>query len=195
MRTTAKTYLRQLQALMPQGRAWPIEDSAALSQLLGGFSDTLSRNHNRAADLIDEADPRTTVELIADWERVCRLPDGCSVLSGATLGERRAAVVAKITARGGQSRAFFVGLAAALGYAISIDEHRPFTCESACDDPLNDDPWRHAWTVKAPATTVRDFTCDSPCNEPLAVWGNAALECAINSLKPAHTHAIFGYGG
>ena len=77
MRTTFEQYLRHLQALMPQGRAWPTEDGAALTRLLAGFSGGLSRNHNRAVDLIDEADPCTTVELLTDWERVCGLPDGC----------------------------------------------------------------------------------------------------------------------
>ena len=195
MRSTLEQYHRQLRALMPRGRAWPTEDGAALTRLLAGFSGGLSRNHNRAVDLIDEADPRTTVELLTDWERVCGLPDGCSAVGAGTLTERRNAVVAKITSQGGQSRQFFIGLASSLGYSVAIDEFNPFTCDSECEDPCCDEPWRHAWRVNAPEVTVREFTCDSPCEEPLASWGNRVLECAIGRLKPAHTHVMFGYGG
>lgn len=195
MRATLEQYLRNLQSLMPQGRAWPTGDGASLTQLLAGFSGGLSRAHNRAVDLIDEADPRTAIELLTDWERICGLPDDCAAVGGGTLAERRDAVVAKISARGGQSRQFFIDLADRLGYPVTIDEFQPFTCDSECEDPCCDEPWRLAWRVNAPETMVREFTCDSPCEEALATWGNEVLECAISRLKPAHTHVIFGYGG
>jgi uncharacterized protein YmfQ (DUF2313 family) len=195
MRATINQYLRNLQTLLPQGRAWPTEAGAVLTKLLGGVAAGLARVHNRALDLVEEADPRTTVELITDWERICDLPDDCAPAGGGTLAERRDAVVARITARGGQSRAFFIELAARLGYEITIDEFHPFTCDSSCDDPVNDEEWWFAWRVNAPEETVREFTCDSPCDEPLATWGNELLECNLSRLKPAHTTPIFAYGG
>lgn len=195
MRATVDQYRRNLQALLPQGRAWPTDKEAVLTKLLDGIAAGLARVHNRGIDLVAEADPRTTVELITDWERVCGLPDDCAPAGGGTLAERRAAVVARITARGGQSRPFFIDLAARLGYAVTIDEFRPFTCDSSCDDAVNDEEWWHVWRVNAPETTVREFTCDSPCDEPLATWGNEILECNLGRLKPGQTHLIFGYGG
>lgn len=197
MRTTLEQYLRHLQALMPRGRAWPTEDGAALTQLLAGFSGGLSRNHNRAVDLIDEADPRTTIELLGEWERICGLPDGCSASGAATLAERRDAVVAKITGRGGQSRQYFIDLAGALGYAVSITEHGPFLAGiSTAGDPVNIEAWRFVFTVHAATATVRDFRAGaSAAGEPLRTWGNTALECAITANKPAHTNVIFAYGG
>ncbi len=195
MRATIEHYHRHLQALMPRGRAWPTEQGALLIRLLGGFAGGLSRHHNRAVDLIDEADPRTTVELLTDWERICGLPDGCLSLQDTTVDRRRSAVVAKITARGGQSRQFFISLAAGLGYAVTIDEFKPFTCESRCEDPCYDEKWASAWRINAPKVTVQEFNCESPCEEPLRNWGNKILECAIKPLNPAHTHVIFGYGG
>lgn len=131
---------------------------------------------------------------LADWERVLGLPDECAGGLGQTLAERTAAAVAKIRERGGQSREYFIGVAAALGYAITIEEHDAYTCETACDQPLHDEDWRYAWTVRAPETTVREYTCESSCADPLASWGNALLECVLNRLKPAHTHLIFAYG-
>ncbi len=132
---------------------------------------------------------------LTDWERVLGLPDECAGGLAQTMGERMAAAVAKVRERGGQSRSYFVGVAAALGYAITIQEHDAFTCETACDQPICDEDWRYAWTVRAPETTIREFSCDSACTDPLASWGNALLECVINRLKPAHTHVIFSYGG
>ena len=193
MRATVDLYRRHLQALMPRGRAWPTADGATLTRLLGGLAGGLARAHARALELIDEADPRTATELLPDRERLCGLPDCCAPAGGGTLAERRDAVMAKITARGGQSRAFFVDLAARFGYAISIDEFQPFTCESPCEDPIRDAPWRFAWRVNAPETTIRESSCDSPCEEPLRTWGNAVLECEISRRAPAHTHVLFAY--
>ncbi len=131
---------------------------------------------------------------LADWERVLGLPDTCAGGYGQTQAERLAAALSKIQQRGGQSRAYFIGVAAALGYAITIEEHPVFTCASGCDQAICDEPWRFVWTVRAPQTTIREFTCQSGCADPLASWGNELLECVINRLKPAHTHVIFAYG-
>lgn len=132
---------------------------------------------------------------LTDWERVLGLPDECAGGLGQTITERIAAAIAKIRARGGQDRQYFIGVAAGLGYVVTIEEFGVYTCDSPCDDAICDEPWRYAWAVHAPETTVREFTCDSPCRDPLASWGNTQLECVFNRLKPAHTHLIFAYGG
>lgn len=131
---------------------------------------------------------------LTDWERVLGLPDECAGGLGQTLAERMAAAVAKVQERGGQSREYFIGVAAALGYAITIEEHDAYSCISACNEPICDEAWRYAWVVRAPETTVRWFTCVSGCSDPLSSWGNLLLECVLNRLKPAHTHLIFAYG-
>lgn len=155
----------------------------------------LDAAHASAATVLEAISPAGANGLwLADWERVLGLPDTCAGGYGQTQAERLAAAMAKIQARGGQSRAFFIGLAAALGYVITIEEHDAYTCESGCDEPIQDELWRFAWTVRAPETTIREFTCDSGCADPLASWGNALLECVINRFKPAHTHVIYAYG-
>lgn len=192
---TANEYLAQLQALLPQGPAWPREANAALTQLLAAWADELARVDGRAADLIEEADPRTTAELLADWERVAGLPDACVAAYGITqtTAQRRAALVAKLTTIGGQNAAYFIALAARLGYTITITEYKTFTVRSKVNDPINDLPWRFVFTVNAPLNTVRRFTVRSAVNEPLAEWGNELLECVIARLKPTHTHVLFAY--
>jgi uncharacterized protein YmfQ (DUF2313 family) len=195
MALTAADYLVQLQALLPQGFAWPRQADAALTKLLLAWADEMARIDDRAADLVEEADPRTTADLLADRERVAGLPDACvEALAGTqTTAQRRAALVAKLTTIGGQSAAYYIALAASLGYTITITEYKTFTVRSKVNDPLNDLPWRFVFTVNAPLNMVRRFTVRSSVNEPLAAWGNDLLECVISRLKPAHTHVLFAY--
>ena len=189
---TEDAYLSQLQALLPPGAAWTREPDAVLTRLLAALACELARVDGRADVLLAECDPRLAIELITDWERVAGLPDTCTGPL-ATLDERRAAVHARITSAGGQSRAYFIGLAAAVGYAVTITEFRPWTCEDPCDGPIYDDTWAHTWRVDAPETSIRVATCESPVDEPLRSWGNTLLECVVSRFAPAHTVLHFGY--
>ncbi|MEW5727711.1 MAG: putative phage tail protein [Pseudomonadota bacterium] len=193
MRATSDQYLSQLMALLPPGAAWPRDPDTLRARLLGAVAEQLAGAHNRLLDLIEEADPRTTQELLTDWERVCGLPDACTG-QAETTSERRDRVVARMTARGGQSPAYFTALAAALGYQVTIEECWPLACDDASDGCLNPWPWPLTWFVHAPESTVRLMTCDGAADEPLADWGNQALECTIRRWAPAHTTPIFAYG-
>lgn len=196
MALTAADYQAQLAALLPGGFAWPREADAVLARLLLAWADELARVDGRAADLLDEAAPRTTAELLADWERVAGLPDSCVAAQGIsqTTGQRRAALVAKITSAGGQSVAYFVALAASLGYAITISEFSPFVAGSVAGASLTNGAWAYAWTVNAPLTSISEFTAGSAsAGDPLRAWGNELLECVLSRLAPAHTHALFAY--
>ncbi|MBU1041582.1 MAG: DUF2313 domain-containing protein [Proteobacteria bacterium] len=169
---------------------------AVLTASIEAEGAALDRAHTLASYVLEAISPAGAGGLwLADWERVLGLPDGCAGGLSQTMAERIAAAMSKMRERGGQSRAYFIGVAAALGYAVTIEEHDAFTCETPCDQPLHDEDWRYAWTVRAPETTIREFSCDSCCTDPLASWGNALLECVINRLKPAHTHVIYSYGG
>ncbi len=198
MGLTATDYLAQLQALLPQGPAWPRDAEAELTRLLTAWADELARVDGRAADLVEEADPRTTAELLADWERVAGLPDACvEALAGTqTTAQRRAALVAKLTTIGGQSAAYYIALAASLGYAITVTEFAPFQAgHSAAGDPITNDEWVYVWQVNAPEESIVVFAAGRSCaGEPLRGWGNELLECVITRLKPAHTHVLFSYG-
>ena len=149
----------------------------------------------RAQSLLAEMMPNTSTELLTDWERVLGLPDPC-VGELTTLQERRAAVVAKYVERGGQSRAYFIEIAARLGYETSITEFGLFQVGiSAVGDALNGDDWLYSWLVSAPEETIREFAVgESAVSDPLRSWGNELLECVIRKLKPAHTEVLFNYG-
>lgn len=195
MALTDTDYLRQLQALLPLGPAWPKDDDATLTRLLQALAGELARVDGRVWQLAEEADPRTTGELFADWERVAGLPDACAEAFGGvqTQAQRRAALVAKLVTLGGQSPAYYIGLAAALGYAITVTEFSPFTVVSRVNSPIYGTAWRFAWQVNAALNTVRKFKVSDTVADPLAVWGNALLECVINRLKPAHSTVLFSY--
>lgn len=192
---TETDYLRQLQALLPPGPAWPKDDDATLTRLLGALAAELARVDGRAQQLVEEADPRTVAELFADWERVAGLPDTCAQAFGVdqTMAQRRTALVGRLTPLGGQSPAYFIGLAAALGYAITITEFRAHCVNDDVEQPLYDSAWNFAWQVNAALNTVTAITVDSTVEDPLSAWGNALLECVMKRLKPAQTTVLFSY--
>lgn len=195
MGLSAADYLAQLQALLPQGPAWPRDATATLTKHLAALSEELARVDRRAGDLIAEADPRTTYELLADLERVAGLPDPCSP-AGASIEERRLSLVQRLTMIGGASAAYFIALAKSLGYpGAGVTEFRPMTCVSHCDESLNPAPiWTHVWQLDLPAARITAMTCASACTDSLRNWGDATIECVVRRLKPAHTHVIFTYG-
>ena len=139
--------------------------------------------------LLDEADPRTTLELLADWERVCGLPDPCSG-QAATIAERRAQVVARLTATGGQSVAYFETLALALGFVITIVERRArFHGRRHHGSAYGGPEMQFIWEVHLPPELVhRRHHGQGYHGEPYASWGADALKCLLARLKPAHTH-------
>jgi uncharacterized protein YmfQ (DUF2313 family) len=191
----AAGYLSHLQALLPTGAAFTREPDAALTRLLTALAAELCRVDARGDDLIAEADPRTAVELLTDWERITGLPDTCMGQPD-TVAARRAFILSRLTGIGGQSRAYFIDLAAAIGFTVTIAEFRPFTAGSLAGDPVTNGEWIFAWQVNAPETTVLyHFFAGSSAGEALRSWGNELLECVIERLKPAHTHLIFTYGG
>ena len=192
MAVSPEAYARQLQALLPQGPAWLLEPLSGWSRLLRGLAEELARVDSRAGAVLDETDPRTTLELFTEWERVLGLPDPC-VIGEQPLEQRRGAIIAKLTGRGGQSPAYFIGVAAALGFSINITEYSPYDVEDDVDTAIYGDAWAYTWQVGAPLQSVIEMTVKSPVTDPLAAWNNAPLECVLLRLKPAHTHLTFAY--
>lgn len=191
-------YTQQLMALLPRGQAWPRQAGTLLHRLLSAIGIEFARIDARADDIVNEADARTTLEMMQDWERVLGLPDECTGPAD-TLQDRRNRVVQKLTTIGGQSKAFFIELAAALGYDIEITEFRPFICGlSHCGENLNGGhDCRFNWRVTVPGPRATRFrTGSSQCGEKLLTIAHAEdLECVMSRLKPAHSNLIFDYQG
>ncbi len=191
---TSADYLSPLQKLLPNGAAWPTAADTALTRLLNAFADELARVDARAFDLVEEADPRTTAEMLSDWESAFGLPDPCTSTPDTT-AERLIALAAKVTSVGGSSPRFYIDLAESLGYTITITEFDPFVAGSKAGDAITNGDWAYAWQSNAAATAITAFSAGAGvAGDPLRDWGNALLECALTRLKPAHTHVNFQYG-
>jgi uncharacterized protein YmfQ (DUF2313 family) len=124
-------------------------------------------------------------------------------------------LVARIAFAGGQSRPWFIGYAAKIGYAIDIIERAPFMCGvsrlggtvgETPDNPL----WprwelgpaslRSWWTVKLTVSRLAWFRCGGGGGQlgvdPMLTIGLATdLECVFRRYKPAHTVLTFDYSG
>ncbi len=173
-RLTSTEYRDQLAQLLPRGKLWERVLDGRLGQVLHALADELARVHDRGQDVIEEADPRTTDELLADWERVTGLE------GEGTDAERRAVVWAHLTARGGQSAAYFAAIAASLGLEVTIETVLPFRCDrSTVGTPLYDDGWAFVWWVTGPAATSAAL--------------RAQLEAIFEQHKPAHTIVHFAW--
>jgi len=195
MGLTSADYLQQLQALLPPGPAWASDEASFTTHLFDGLAQELARVDGRALQLVEEADPRTVAELFADWERVAGLPDACAEAFGGdqSVAQRRSALIGRLTTLGGQSAAYFIGLAAALGYAITITEFCEHSVNDDVEQPIYGPAWNFAWQVNAALNTVTEFTVDSTVDDALAAWGNSLLECVIKRLAPAHSTVLFSY--
>ena len=190
---SATDYLWQFQRLLPRGRIWQRGWGTLQAEHLLTLMPTWARLHARAGDVIWETFPCTvSAEMLPEWEATLGLPD-CEPLD--TIQQRQAAVCAKFAMRGGQSIDYFVELAAAHGYKITITTYSAFRVDiNRADEPLYGGAWDYAWTVTSELNTYVYFRADaSHADEPLVAWGNEQLECLIRMYAPAHTIPMFEY--
>lgn len=212
IRRSGDDYAQVISDLLPPGKAWPREPDHVLMKLVSGLGQIWGAADGRAADLLEtESDPRATIEMLDSWETAWGLPDPC-VAEPLTIDDRRNALVNKMTSQGGQSRAFFIAAAAAIGYTITITEYSPFMCGiSQCGDtrptgaPGERYRWeigpiemRFYWTVYVGAPRLSWFRVGSGqvgVDPHLRIGLATDLQCILQRWKPAHTQAIFNYSG
>lgn len=171
-------------------------NAVLLSAELNAEGQALDAAQFSADQLLLEADPRTTTQLFADWERVFGLPDiCCGTEIATTLAQRRVRLIDKNSSEGGQSRPFFLDLAAKLGYTdTSITEFRPMTCDSPCDSAVYGPDWLFAWQMNVgDYIAIHTMSCSDPCDSPLRSWQASELQCRLNQLKPAHTTVLMNW--
>ncbi len=179
-----RPYARALKLLLPRGPVWLLESGSKIDRLLFALGDEFKRLVDRAAELIEETDPRTATETLEDWERFLGLPDDIITTIPATDAERRIAITQKLISIGGQSRAYFIQVAAACGYTVTIDDSgggsvlRSGTARSG--DALGNVGNAFEWEVIVSAESASALT-------------HTQFEAVINRLKPAHTTVVFDY--
>jgi uncharacterized protein YmfQ (DUF2313 family) len=175
------SYAEALENLLPRGPAWVFATTSEMYALLRGLSYSYLRAYQRGLDLLEEFDPRTTVDMLEDWERVLELP-GTNPNPPTSLENRRGAVLAKLRGYGDPTPAYYTALAEAIGYYITIisTPYDPFVAGSLTGLPLTSDEWVYVWDVYC---WEAELTVD---NTP---W----LEWTLDSLKPDHTLAVYRY--
>ena len=150
-----------------------------------------------AEQLLVDAFPGTTAQMLADWEKTLGLPDICTP-GDLTMVERVEAVVEKLTRIGGMTAAFFEGLAARLGYQITVRQYTPARCGIARCGVSELAPLETAyhWRVKVAGPRLTRARCGiTRCGESLGVFRIAEdLECLLRRLCPAGTYLHFNYG-
>lgn len=190
---SADDFRKAILQLMPQGPAWSRAPDSLASLLAGAWASGFARNTMRAENLLIDAFPSSTIELLPEWEASLGLPDPCAG-EGATLAQRRSQVVARISDNGGSSIAYFTAFAAALGYVIAVTEYAPSRSGimKSGQALLNED-WAYCWLVTGPGVTeilARSGLFAS--GEALMTWSNGPLKCEIEARNPAHLILRFG---
>lgn len=191
---SASDFATVIHALMPRGKVWPRDPTAVMAQVINGLAPTFARHTAANNQLLIDAFPLTSVELLPEWESTLGLPDPCAGTSP-TLQGRQQQVVARLTNSGGQSIPYFVAYAKALGYTVTVTEFAPFRAgQSRAGQQVGTLDWFFTWQVNAPLNTITYFRAgQAAADQPLASWGNAVLQCELIAIKPAHTYLNFGY--
>lgn len=171
-----------LLGLLPRGRVWPKEISSVQAQAASCFAPTFQRIKDTAVDLIADAFPGTTSDLLSEWELTLGLPDACTVPGSQTIAERQRAVAEKISAAGGPQRSYYLQMATQLGLSAIIDEF-----QEACVGPasvgdfLYGDGWPWSWVVSIDP-------------EYYGTLPAATLNCRLGLEAPEYTTVELGFG-
>jgi uncharacterized protein YmfQ (DUF2313 family) len=161
-----------------------VEPSSGLSSFLLAISDELARIDARADQLVAEWDPSTATEMLSDWERVLGLPVEGTVLPADNVS-RQIAVARAYVARGGQTEAYFIALADAAGFEVSISDIAV-----------------HVWQMSVNLSLIRvSYTLvtsifragASRAGDHLTSYSVPELEAVIRRATPAHTVVWFRY--
>lgn len=137
----------------------------------GSYLDVLLSS---ADDLLAEVFPDTATDLLFDWERVY----GIYSAPGASTADRRNAIIARARDDGGLHKDYFIGIAAGLGYSITItDGGGAFRAGiSSAGEALGVESDYYSWIV-----------------DVSGVASASDLEQLITDLRPAHTAVSFTY--
>ena len=179
--------------MLPTGPVWPRDADTTQTQAFAALVQGYTINAARAVNLLSDAFPVAPVELLPEWENTLGLPDPCAGPSP-TLQQRQQQVNARFIGSGGQSVDYFVTVAAALGYTITITQFSPFRVGQPVGQPLYGEAWAWAWQINAPTFSIHYFEVGrDTVGEPLASWDNTVLQCEMQRLAPAHTKLLFSY--
>ncbi len=175
-----------LKALMP------VQIGGDLDGVLAAKGNALDALESAADAFLNEILPDLAYDTITDWERVFAITPA----SGATLAERRLALVLAMRNVGGLSRPHFIAMAALYGQTITITEYACARCGIArCGDTLYVANVQWMWTVHGLKQIASASRCGSFCCGERLSPAAPGVESIFTLLKPAHTLINFVYDG
>ncbi len=165
---------------LPPGIAITRRADQNVPRMLEALAVEPARVAERVQDMLVEAFPGTTVELIDEWEDALGLPDDC--VTPTIYADRIAAIVARFVGTSGHSEADYKELAESLGYEADLVTVTRVVAFKAGRSKAGDKLWNHHqwtvyWSIGGSGDAVRD----------------ALLECVFNARRRAHTEFIFEF--
>lgn len=170
----ASAYQRMLLKLLPPSRWW--KGIGVVQKALLAAADELARVDARVRDLLEEADPRTANELLADYELELGLT------ASGTPSERRARIVALYIRRARFRPQDF------------LDVLAPLLGADAADLEVIERTAAEAAAMGDPREIFRFFIYRNPALP--GSYDRAAAQSMVNKMKPSHTngHVITSVG-
>lgn len=194
---TESDYEHLVNSLLPRGPIWRRKKGGILDAILFALSSEAARVDARARAVIEEADPRTSIEELSRWFDDHGVPSDCvAAIADPSLEQMRQELIAKITSNSGLTAKYFEELAAVLGYKVSVTTYSEHDVEHDVEAPLTDARWIPVFTLGITIDVTSGYdelTTEWSVEEPLARWGNSLLECLIRALAPAHVDVVFIY--
>lgn len=187
-------YTSALLNLLPRGRAWNKDPNSDMGKLMSALAKKYESIDFDANDLITDAFPASTVNLLPEWESSLGLPDACFSATSPTITDRQSSVVAALTTIGGQNQQRYIDLAAKFGYQVTITQFAPSRFGRPFGNTFGGADWAFTWQVNAPSYTINSQKFGQSFGDPFATFNNSALGCLINRAAPAHTIVLYKYG-
>lgn len=113
--------LATIQRHLPTGQAWDAYRTPGknLFKLITALANALNDASAALCRMVAELDPRTTTQMLVEWETAVSLPDAC-LPTATTLGQRRAWVMWRLTKKRWNTAQDWHDLAALFGLTIRI---------------------------------------------------------------------------
>ncbi|KQP11148.1 hypothetical protein ASF28_08885 [Methylobacterium sp. Leaf99] len=132
---SADEILPQVLALTPRGAAWGADEagdgkgaSPVQRSFWRGIAAWVADLNIRDWTIATQTFPSAATVSLPDWEAELGLPDPC-MPAGRTAEQRVSRVRARFGAQGGASPAYFVCVAASLGFTMRVEEPTQFLCD------------------------------------------------------------------
>ena len=192
----ADSYAREMFARLPKGAIWPVRFTGIWSQFLLAIGCEFGRIRQAILHLMNELDPRTTSDMLDDWEQAYGLPDEC-IAAPTTDPERIRRLLTLVTMKGNLRKRFIEGIVYDIGVDVLLEEFAPATMGVLrCGGFMAGHGWRWALFCHAPTTTVtRAYMGAAACGDRITDFGNPALECVVRKHIPvtSKNKIVFGY--